>query len=459
MNLVRFLGWSLSRSMDEDKPHLEVVRHDGRLLLKIKKGGDGDGALSIAEKDPQDQPIAMSYSCEHCGKEFESRKALGGHVRIHKDGLAVKKGWVKAAPDGNAEEDQGATCDICGKEFSSPRSLYGHMRSHPEREWRGMQPPGSASHESQSSQTSTELDAVKASDHIDCSNTAVTGPVPEPALVDLSKTKFLLSWSMTGKRGRKSSIISSGSLGQGYSCSKPEDWSQEEQEAAKILHSLANAPISSSQANPPIKPSPHEDFLGSGPAPRSSMEPCTDNGNAGHADTGKQKKRNKKRNFSELETAEVNEKRIDHDDDPATSSPEKYRCNICDKSFLTYQALGGHKSVHKRAKNTHSQSEQLQDHHPAPKPSSQHDNEMDRSDSSDSHECEICKKRFQTGQALGGHKRLHYTGSPEAKATSSDEASGTGQRKKPFDFDLNGPPPAEAEEEEEGVLGLGSSTH
>ncbi|XP_022899504.1 uncharacterized protein LOC111412859 [Olea europaea var. sylvestris] len=32
-------------------------------------------------------------------------------------------------------------CKICGKNFRTNKSLFGHMRCHPDREWRGMEPP------------------------------------------------------------------------------------------------------------------------------------------------------------------------------------------------------------------------------------------------------------------------------------------------------------------------------
>ncbi|KAK8623416.1 hypothetical protein V6N13_118301 [Hibiscus sabdariffa] len=78
---------------------------------------------------------------------------------------------------------------------------------------------------------------------------------------------------------------------------------------------------------------------------------------------------------------------------PSTHQKHTYNCSVCNKSFHSYQALGGHKTSHRKlspAKPYHQQS--------TSNPSVR------------SHECSICHKTFPSGQALGGHKRRHYEG-------------------------------------------------
>lgn len=73
------------------------------------------------------------------------------------------------------------------------------------------------------------------------------------------------------------------------------------------------------------------------------------------------------------------------------------------------------------------------------------------------HECSICHRVFTSGQALGGHKRCHWTGEKPADTASvassnkhpSSQLSGGGQTKKAKEdvIDLNLPAPVDEEEE------------
>ncbi|CAK9148928.1 unnamed protein product [Ilex paraguariensis] len=61
-----------------------------------------------------------------------------------------------------------------------------------------------------------------------------------------------------------------------------------------------------------------------------------------------------------------------------------------------------------------------------------------------SHQCQICNRTFPTGQALGGHKRCHWNGTRMEAPSSQDEASQI-MEPKVLDFDLNEMPPMENE--------------
>ncbi|CAH1432418.1 unnamed protein product [Lactuca virosa] len=61
-----------------------------------------------------------------------------------------------------------------------------------------------------------------------------------------------------------------------------------------------------------------------------------------------------------------------------------FHCKTCNKQFSSFQALGGHRTSHKRPK--------LNDESPA---------------KAKTHECSICGLEFELGQALGGHMRKH----------------------------------------------------
>lgn len=133
-----------------------------------------------------------------------------------------------------------------------------------------------------------------------------------------------------------------------------------------------------------------------------------------------------------------------------------YKCSTCNKCFPTHQALGGHRSSHNKAKT--SQTTIDESSYAAAEDITRADETKENEGAGSSkpadsalHRCKICNKDFATGQALGGHKRCHWTGpveAPSSQATSSPpgEASQTGQ--KILGFDLNELP---AMEDEDGV--------
>ncbi|XP_022897332.1 zinc finger protein ZAT10-like [Olea europaea var. sylvestris] len=85
------------------------------------------------------------------------------------------------------------------------------------------------------------------------------------------------------------------------------------------------------------------------------------------------------------------------------SSPDQnkpYICSVCGKSFSSYQALGGHKTSHRDRSqfatttaitNTSNMISYV-------------------NPSGRIHKCNVCSENFTTGQALGGHMRMHYEG-------------------------------------------------
>lgn len=62
-----------------------------------------------------------------------------------------------------------------------------------------------------------------------------------------------------------------------------------------------------------------------------------------------------------------------------------FKCKTCNKMFLSFQALGGHRASHNKLKQV------IPDNKPKPK----------------MHLCPICGLEFAIGQALGGHMRKH----------------------------------------------------
>ncbi|KAG0494779.1 hypothetical protein HPP92_005773 [Vanilla planifolia] len=71
----------------------------------------------------------------------------------------------------------------------------------------------------------------------------------------------------------------------------------------------------------------------------------------------------------------------------------RYECSSCNKSFHTYQALGGHRASYRKNKGCYVSES------PATR-------EV-MTKKVRTHICPVCEKVFPSGQALGGHKRSH----------------------------------------------------
>jgi hypothetical protein len=102
-----------------------------------------------------------------------------------------------------------------------------------------------------------------------------------------------------------------------------------------------------------------------------------------------------------------------------------YNCSVCDKTFGSYQALGGHKASHRKHAVIDEQSAaavKISVASPAV--------------GGRIHECSVCHKCFPTGQALGGHKRRHYDGGHSGGVTSSEGGASSGVSIRGFDLNL-----------------------
>ncbi|KAI3711069.1 hypothetical protein L2E82_40881 [Cichorium intybus] len=102
---------------------------------------------------------------------------------------------------------------------------------------------------------------------------------------------------------------------------------------------------------------------------------------------------------------------INSDESNPIQNRSKYQCETCDKVFDSLQALGGHKTSHRKMENDFAftgnkyRKNVVQD-----------DGKL--------HECPYCYRVFGSGQALGGHKRSHVLSS--STRTASDSLGGKG---------------------------------
>ncbi|XP_022158577.1 zinc finger protein ZAT1-like [Momordica charantia] len=95
----------------------------------------------------------------------------------------------------------------------------------------------------------------------------------------------------------------------------------------------------------------------------------------------------------------------DEDGEDVDSFIWKFKCKTCDKSFRSYQALGGHKASHSKIRTEDCVHQKV-------------------------FQCLFCPKVFESGQALGGHKKVHFFKKISPKKFGKNS------------IDLNRPPPA-----------------
>lgn len=121
----------------------------------------------------------------------------------------------------------------------------------------------------------------------------------------------------------------------------------------------------------------------------------------------------------------------------AAAAAEAYQCKTCNRSFLSFQALGGHRASHKKPNKPEDQKKPLMKQEAPLQSSRDHSTilslQISNRSKSRVHECSICGAEFGSGQALGGHMRRHR---PIPAAAASE--------KKPrnvLSLDLNLPAP------------------
>lgn len=103
----------------------------------------------------------------------------------------------------------------------------------------------------------------------------------------------------------------------------------------------------------------------------------------------------------------------------------KYQCGTCKKVFRSYQALGGHRASHKKIRGCSTPTVPS----PLPTATNGRDSIPDNVGPADQHrihQCPVCLRVFRSGQALGGHKRSHVTGSASASISVSVSLSVSG---------------------------------
>ncbi|XP_060195047.1 zinc finger protein ZAT9-like [Lycium barbarum] len=437
---------------------------------------------------------ALKHVCKFCNKSFPSGRSLGGHIRSHlinspfdhtnkkhnggssaNCNIIIEAGSTPTADYGLRENpkktskfdtllpNQNKFCKECGKSFQSWKALFGHMKCHSdkvssmnstleEESWHN-EPNYAICHkqvmDSQSDSTETAAPNKKKRSlrKIKRYMSVTTSPCVseiEQEEEEVAMSLIILSrdpgnWTglnpftkfSTNKDGElvKLKKVKNG---------KPEQGESSKSRIRRNLYKKDKSEVPDDKQNKikgdkvtRIEESeievPNKLVKGSGLV---NSESCS-----------------KRRNF------EMNE--CDFNVDSNTKKKIKFQCTNCNKSFHSYQALGGHKASHKRTNkgcekvvidNEHLQNQAA-------------DSKLTKSSCSDSstidefgekveklkgYECPICFKIFQSGQALGGHKRSHLI--TESKSNNNKDIIIQKPTEEIRDLlDLNLPAPVEEE--------------
>ncbi|CAN1839790.1 Zinc finger protein ZAT4 [Linum perenne] len=416
------------------------------------------------------QKQKLKHVCKFCRKSFPCGRSLGGHMRSHMindvsaqtDGTLITRKKlpsliITSPPPNNGliNAEAGSSvveklCKECGKGgFQSWKALFDHMKSHQE-----MEAVDDDDEEEEEDSWDVSANDMKQKMVMDSQSDNETG--------------------MPNRRKRSIKKRSTRSLGINTAAANSSSFSavsgveeQEQEEVALCLMLLSRDVSNWGSSSSPHKDHDHDhtaavaaessdnNYVVSESPNRLDQEEVvkgivvvmkseisvSENPRKGSdGSSSSKRKRKMKECDDQIQSLEVCKDNI------------KFECNTCNKSFHSYQALGGHRASHKKTKgcfasivhdhiNTEQEEEtdHLHHHHshqaerimmksinneiidhsksptpppaPAPAPAATAANRngsvAKKKDVNRIHECPICLKVFPSGQALGGHKRSH----------------------------------------------------
>ncbi|KAE9616712.1 hypothetical protein Lal_00034969 [Lupinus albus] len=154
----------------------------------------------------------------------------------------------------------------------------------------------------------------------------------------------------------------------------------------------------------------------------------------------------------------------------ATNAPKGglfiYECRTCNRTFPSFQALGGHRASHKKLKLMMPEEKKPSPPQPQPQPQidnfegggkphiktspsisfkleSQTNRSIFNANKAKIHECSICGSEFASGQALGGHMRRHRATTNTTTQVLAAAKEEVQHRRNMLELDLNLPAPEE----------------
>ncbi|XVF69517.1 hypothetical protein PTKIN_Ptkin11bG0088000 [Pterospermum kingtungense] len=296
---------------------------------KIDSSEESDGEAPHQHKDSR-----IRFFCKFCGKDFKSDKALGGHVRVHRQHRAKSKAGIhrmkstseparKHYSPEEEEEDDSFVCFVCDDSFSSMKLLCEHMTSHRQMDSNGIHQRPIRSRESSSlSEPETETKT-------DFKVTVVVSPRNdhnEECCTDLVM-KDIPTWSQTRKRGWQKTVS-------GKRLEDSQDFNYQSLLTKKHKteeETMLNQDASLMEPDDSYKSDTEStiEVLGNSKQPTANKTPIMS-----HLLKSSPIPNNKSKSSSCSHARVKDPNRV-------------YECEICGRTFQTGQALGGHKTYHR----------------------------------------------------------------------------------------------------------------
>ncbi|WOL16970.1 hypothetical protein Cni_G25758 [Canna indica] len=402
-----------------------------------------------------DHQALKLHRCKFCGKSFPCGRSLGGHMRSHMPSTCLpqeaadnpaqsrrssiasgtgytlrenpKRTWRISDVNGEMHDN---ICRKCGRSFASQISLAGHMKSHSERsdskilqemedaEQQEVAEDKDGILESQSDNELVEPQKRKRSRRlmsIPCSSSSPFNFDEEQESVALSlvmMSKGIGVWfsaSSVAESSGRNVVIDSECKG------------MDEREVELII----SRKMDRGKELKNLESDVCDNGFADGDDLRMKESYICDSVDFRHSDESSMNCFFKETKKDILETfdTESSTKLAEIDVQKTPKKKSRYQCLLCNKSFRSYQALGGHRSSHMRMKaslesrtegnifkntiesNAYDEVKQI-------------GKNVDKnagigigskiSKKAKEFRCTICFKVFSSGQALGGHKGSHF---------------------------------------------------